>query len=283
MHLVRWSPELAEPRALILYHAHCADGFGSAFAAWKHFGSEADYVAVNHGDPPPDVTGRAVTIADFAYPRAIMLEMKKIAHSLIVLDHHKTAEQELAGLDFARFDQSRSGCVLTWNHFHEGKEVPALLRYIQDKDLWQWKLEQSAEVSAALASHPMDFSTWDRMNVEDLRREGVAIRRYQSQLVREMCAQSKRRRFEGHDVPFVNTPVLQSYVGNALARNEAFVVLWHERPDGSIRVSLRSAPPVGIDVSSIARKFGGGGHPQAAGFSLANDGGEGCPSRLFQA
>ena len=31
------------------------------------------------------------------------------------------------------------------------------------------------------------------------------------------------------------------------------------------KVSLRSSPKV--DVSAIARRFGGGGHPQAAGFS----------------
>jgi phosphoesterase RecJ-like protein len=39
-----------------------------------------------------------------------------------------------------------------------------------------------------------------------------------------------------------------------------------QRPDGSIKISLRSIP--GIDVSAVAQQFGGGGHRQAAGASL---------------
>lgn len=42
--------------------------------------------------------------------------------------------------------------------------------------------------------------------------------------------------------------------------------MFKERKDGKIKVSLRSLPP--IDVSSIAKQFGGGGHRQAAGFEL---------------
>ena len=66
---------MAPTRPLILYHAHCADGFGAAFAAWKKLGSGADYVAVNHGDPPPPVAGRDVVVLDFAYPRATTLAL----------------------------------------------------------------------------------------------------------------------------------------------------------------------------------------------------------------
>lgn len=44
-------------------------------------------------------------------------------------------------------------------------------------------------------------------------------------------------------------------------------VLFRERNDGRVEVSLRSVP--GVDVSGIALAMGGGGHPQAAGFTLA--------------
>jgi bifunctional oligoribonuclease and PAP phosphatase NrnA len=45
------------------------------------------------------------------------------------------------------------------------------------------------------------------------------------------------------------------------------LVLLKERPDGSTKISLRSVP--GIDVSAIAKQWGGGGHKQAAGATLA--------------
>lgn len=43
-------------------------------------------------------------------------------------------------------------------------------------------------------------------------------------------------------------------------------VLFKERASGSVKISLRSKPD--IDVSAIARRWGGGGHRQAAGATL---------------
>ena len=43
------------------------------------------------------------------------------------------------------------------------------------------------------------------------------------------------------------------------------VAFVREKPDGCCSVSLRSSPP--LDVASVAREFGGGGHRQAAGFT----------------
>ncbi len=43
--------------------------------------------------------------------------------------------------------------------------------------------------------------------------------------------------------------------------------LFKERRDGSVKVSLRSVP--GVDVAAVAQHFGGGGHRQAAGATLA--------------
>lgn len=49
-------------------------------------------------------------------------------------------------------------------------------------------------------------------------------------------------------------------------READVVVLFSERDDGTIDVSMRAAP--GYDLAQLALKLGGGGHPQAAGFSL---------------
>jgi bifunctional oligoribonuclease and PAP phosphatase NrnA len=46
-------------------------------------------------------------------------------------------------------------------------------------------------------------------------------------------------------------------------------VLFKERPDGAIKLSLRSTP--GIDVAAIASQWNGGGHTQAAGAVLKMD------------
>ncbi len=257
-----------QPKQLIIYHAACADGFGAAWSAWKKFGDAAEYFPAHHGSEAPDVTGRIVSIVDFSYKRSVLVRMHAQAESLIVLDHHKSAEEDLKGLDFAHFDLDSSGAMLAWRHWHSEVEVPELIAYVQDKDLWNWDLDQSKEVNAALASYPMDFEVWSSLDVDQLREEGAAILRYQTQLVIEISTHVGRQQIAGHDVPCVNAPILQSFVGNHLAAGEAFAAIWFEREDGVRRYSLRSSPPHGIDVAEIAARFGGGGHPSASGFAL---------------
>src|SRR5574341_894351 len=78
---------------VVLYHAECLDGFGSAWAIWKRFPS-ARYVPVKHGfPPPPGLAGRHVVIVDFSYERATLQAIAQEAASLLVLDHHITAQQ----------------------------------------------------------------------------------------------------------------------------------------------------------------------------------------------
>lgn len=46
------------------------------------------------------------------------------------------------------------------------------------------------------------------------------------------------------------------------------IMLLREDPEGLVKGSLRSVQD-GVDVSKLAKKFGGGGHPKASGFTLS--------------
>jgi phosphoesterase RecJ-like protein len=69
---------------------------------------------------------------------------------------------------------------------------------------------------------------------------------------------------------------LSSYLATVRGAVKVAAVL-KERDDGTTRASIRSNP--GVDVASIARKFGGGGHTQAAGATIPAIGAE--ADRLF--
>lgn len=145
----------------VWYHHECWDGFGAAYAAWKRFGNDATYVSVQHGNPPPDfVDGEEVYILDFSYDKDALLDIDGRASLLVVLDHHESARKQLEDLPFATFDMEKSGAVLAWEYFHSS-DVPELLLYIQDRDLWRWELPDSREINYALQSHPFDFELWD--------------------------------------------------------------------------------------------------------------------------
>ncbi|HEY3196535.1 MAG TPA: phosphohydrolase [Nitrospirales bacterium] len=258
---------------LVLYHANCSDGFGAAWAIWKKYPS-AVFVPVDHGQPlPVDPTGKNLLIVDFSYPRPMLEGIAKSAAAIQVLDHHITAQQALAGLSYAAFDLNKSGAVLAWEWAHR-TPAPWLLEYVQDKDLFIWKLPASREINAALSSYPYDFALWDGMKRDILEQEGRAILRYEHKLVEQILQEMVMVEFEGETVPCVQSAILTSQIGEHLAATYAFCLIWHDR-HGRRYFSLRSRAD-GADVARIAVKYGGGGHPHAAGFSVSLDG-IGCP------
>ncbi|MGH7640970.1 MAG: DHH family phosphoesterase [Candidatus Dormibacteria bacterium] len=254
----------ASTRPLIIYHGDCPDGFGAAFAAWKRFGDAADYVPVSHGEVPPRVKGRDVLIADFAYDRVTTERLAQSSARLLVLDHHRSAAAELAGLSYCVFDMERSGAVMTWQHLHQAP-VPILLQYVEDRDLWRNALPGSEEVSAALRAQAFDFQTWDGLDVSQLRLEGRALLRYQRRLVERIAAHAQPVEILGTAVPTVNSSILQSELGDVLATGHPFAGVWWQGSGDVARWSLRSTKE-GVDVSLVAARYGGGGHRTAAGF-----------------
>jgi oligoribonuclease NrnB/cAMP/cGMP phosphodiesterase (DHH superfamily) len=260
--------ELMKPHApdVVLYHAECMDGFGAAWALWKRF-PQARFVPVKHGFPQPEgLDKQHVVMVDFSYHRDEILALADRTASLQILDHHITAQSALADLPFAYFDMDRCGAVLAWEWTHS-QPAPWLLQYIQDKDLWHWRLPHSREISAALASYPFDFATWEQLQFETLKVEGTGILRHENSLVDKLVQEPIMISMAGHTVPAVHSPVLASQIGERLAAHHTFGVIWHQK-DGRRYFSLRSKVG-GISVSEIAAHFGGGGHTHAAGFSLA--------------
>lgn len=250
---------------VVLYHADCMDGFGAAWALWKSF-PEADYIAVKHGQTPPSgLDGKHIVMADFSYGREIIEQINSVAASFQILDHHVTAQAALAELPYAYFDMKKSGAVLAWEWAHQ-EPVPWLLQYIQDKDLWEWRLPQSREISAALVSYPFDFALWDGLEQKVLEVEGRAILRLEETLIDRMVEESVLVSFQGETVPAVYSTVMTSQIGERLCQDFPFCIIWHQQ-DGRRYFSLRSRSGT-MDVSAISAKFGGGGHINAAGFSL---------------
>ena len=267
--------------AVCIYHAGCMDGWASAYVTMLHLHKKyrsvsAKYIAANYGDTPPDVTGMEVYIVDFSYPRETLIEMNSKATSLLIIDHHKTAQKALEGLDFCVFDMNKSGATLTWDTLMgEDEDMPPLLKYIEDRDLWNWKLDKSREVSEALRIYPMEFDVWDALiepeQINVLMAEGTVLLKKQQREVGGIITKCKRTvTLEGHQVPCVNASIYQSEIGEAIAADAdvPFGIIWYMLEDGDIVYSLRSNKVHGIDVSEIAKKYGGGGHKNAAGFKL---------------
>jgi oligoribonuclease NrnB/cAMP/cGMP phosphodiesterase (DHH superfamily) len=267
---------------LIIYHANCLDGFGAAVAAQLYFSSqqiEADYFPASHGSEPPECGGREVYIVDFSYKRAVLKQICSVAAKVTILDHHITAEEDLQGLAEEHdnltvvFDMDKSGAILAWEHFHISPP-PRLLQHVQDRDLWQFRLEGTDEINTALMSHPFTFDFWRELleneaKLATLHAEGVTLNRYRRQLIEQYKKRAVLGKVAGYEVPVVNAPhaIISELLGE-LAEGYPFAAGYQDR--GSARSwSLRSSRNGGKDVAHIAERFGGGGHRNAAGFSTS--------------
>jgi hypothetical protein len=282
---------------LCIYHGNCADGFGAAWSVrhalknQQHINSLEFYPGV-YQQEPPDVTGKVVVMVDFSYKRPVIERMAESAKSILILDHHKSAAEDLAGLQpppadlmdeglpckawlplqgvFAKFDLTKSGAVLAWEHFNHAP-MPKLLGHIQDRDLWRFDLPGTREIQANLFSYPYDFEVWDQLMalpVEQLRSDGAAIERKHFKDIKEFIGVAEMRAvIGGHDVPCLNTAYFwSSDAGHAMSKGQPFAACWWDTPKGRV-FSLRSAED-GVDVSEIAKLYGGGGHKNAAGFTV---------------
>lgn len=270
---------------LCIHHHPCADGFTAAWVVKKAF-PDAELYGANYYEAPPDVTGRDVIIVDFSYKRAVLEEMIAKCRSMIILDHHKSAVEDLAGVENmvtgglnqvkCLFDMHRSGAMIAWNYFFPSfNNAPVIVNHVQDRDLWQFKLRGTKQVSAYIFSYDYTLENWDKLadlceyEMEDVLTAGDSIERKQQKDTLELVASCKRQMtIGGKDVPVVNLPYMfASEAGNILAEQSphGFGATYFDSAKGR-KFSLRSIGDV--DVAKIAERYGGGGHKNASGFTV---------------
>lgn len=308
----------------IIYHADCLDGFGAAYAAWRVYGTTANYRPLHHGEAweMAELTGHTVFILDFSFAPEVLECLAGIAHSVTQIDHHASALDAWAGkvLPDAHgqhcykasnlplqviFDLDKSGSRLAWEYFHQDKPIPLLIQHIEEQDLWRFTAGTRA-FCRALRLLPFEFAPWHQLAEEtgdtetpryrEVIAQGMAIEQYFQREV-TLLAQSHLRtpaHLRGEPVDAlqarrhgqaivtqgdlawmaisgtaINANMLfASELGNALAEQSgSFGLVWQYAEGGEIKVSLRSRGK-SLDMAVIATRYGGGGHPNAAGFRM---------------
>ncbi len=276
----------------ILYHANCVDGFTAAWAIDRnHTIGTKQVMPVSHGDPMP--SGLAdfdqVFIVDFSYPYADLAELGK-STELILLDHHATAMDDLwkATLDpsstptsfqfdgsppdnfVARMDRMRSGAGIAWDFITDGEPRPALVDYVEDRDLWANKLAGTREVSAYLRCLEHDLGLWDwlvSVPIEDIVRLGEGAVTQLDAVIRAAVEQSYMCEMGGRRFPITNVTYLAgSETAEALCNHwdEPMSGYYFRQADGRWKYGFRSRDE-STTVHDFAAQFGGGGHPAASG------------------
>jgi len=318
----------AQPPVFVIYHADCLDGFGSAYAAWCHFGAEATYRPMHHGESwsLAEIAGHAVFILDFSFPPEFLETMAAVAASVTQIDHHASALKawgdKLQAGENGRcnyqhpklplcvvFDLEKSGARLAWEHFHPGIPTPLALRHIEEQDMWRFTLPGTRPFCRALRLLPFYLNVWHQLVLDtpnetaprylEILIQGAAIEQFYQQEIARMAQSALRRpaslrgepvdalQAQRHGQPVVThedrawqavsgiainaNALFASELGNSLAEQSgSFGLIWQLSGDGEVKASLRSKGKT-LDVSVIATRYGGGGHPNAAGFRMPAD------------
>jgi oligoribonuclease NrnB/cAMP/cGMP phosphodiesterase (DHH superfamily) len=270
------SIQTPKQKIVVIYHGKCPDGFGGAWAAWKKFGAKAAYFpAFDRAAPPVVLKNKIVYIIDYTYDAPIIKKLLKDNIRVTAIDHHVSQLDAIKLTEKYSYDVNHSGAVLAWQYFHPGEKMPMLLRYIEDRDIWKWKVPHAREMLMLVDLTPFDFKAWSRL-AKDIDnphmhatylKKGALLELHYRSLYEKLLPNAELVTFAGHKVYALNCPYyFADDLGHELAlKTKSFSVLWSES-GGRIRCSLRSTGK--IDVSKIAKKYGGGGHKAASGFSF---------------
>ena len=297
----------------VIYHASCYDGFCAAWLLHLVY-PDADFVPMQYGGEYPvdfydKILGRNVFIVDFSFGRLVMDELIKNAQSLVCLDHHKTAEEALAGLPGCEFDMYRSGAQMVWDYLadnlgetwklllgelfdvdtmHETSDGSDyrhwLVEYTADRDLWKWELYESRNVNAAIRLVEFDFEKWDTMaagtaNSHSLVVVGQTVSTYLARRAEGAVKNAKMVNVfpwhkVGKQISVLSVPCVNVTDPNVISDVGHLLAKEYDGIGMTYFFDgtqfVFSLRSIGdIDVGKIAHSFGGGGHKNAAGFKRA--------------
>ena len=260
---------------VVLYHRNCPDGFGGALAAYKKFGSRAEYISIDPETLPDEpLRGKSIFVVDVGFPYAVLKRLEEENKSVVVIDHHITNKKDAERFPQNVFDNDHSGAVLAWRYFHPKKKMPKFFLHLEDMDLWKWKLPKTREIISALSLLNFSFKEWlpfmqkleTKEGLKEIVVRGAVVHTYKKRLIERLTEHPTLVEFEGIRTHAVNSGILNSEIANVLLKKfPPIAIVWRER-EGNVGVSVRSDGSV--DVSKLAAKYGGGGHERSSGFLL---------------
>mgnify|MGYP000858770090 CR=1 FL=1 len=267
---------------LCIYHADCLDGLTAAWIVRQTYPNVLFHSA-KYGDLPPLILmdkETKVIIVDFSYPQKEMESIESIVDSVHLLDHHESAIRKLDKWKQALYtttilDTTKSGAILTWEWFNEGKPIPAWIQAVGDRDIWEFEHPYTREICEYIYSKPLTLEWLDEIHntsVEELIIKGKILwKPKMDRWLKRIKDDAYRTQICGYDVPIINVHYTEgvSEILNIMAEGEPFAVGYYYSKE-HIVYSFRSKKdqPQSINVAELAEKLGGGGHKHAAGWKV---------------
>lgn len=265
----------------IVFHSQDLDGHSSGAIILRKF---PDYklVPFDYKDKFPwdkFKSGEHVVMADVSLPIDQMIELDKKCF-LTWIDHHKSIidDAKKNGFDPEGIrDVDYSACELCWKYFFPDKKMPKSIHLLGRYDIWKWQnVQDCQEFQYGMQSYDINPNdkTWDSLFEDDhecdkIIQEGKAILRYKVHMDSLACkSYAFDLEFEGLRCIAMNSSLRGSgqFTDKWKSGKYDAMIKFTMLADQRWEVSMYSERKV--DVSKICKKYGGGGHPGAAGFII---------------
>lgn len=273
----------------------------------EHICGIFDYIGYNHGDPIPDLSKYdKIIMCDISFPKE---EMKKINdrffdnNNFIWIDHHISSikdNEDLIGL-FGIRDINYAACELTWKYFFPEKQMPEIVRLLGIYDSFRHIGTEEEEYIAMYqcgAKHIIRnverTYSWleSAVTCADESNDIYAILR-QGEIIYEYLYQEAKQIYKtGFEIDYFEDSKGEKTIGEEHKRILCFnksnfnpfafgidcrkdgydaIATFSYHTDNKWIFTLYAGNNNDIDCSVIAKKYGGGGHKGAAGFSMNNE------------
>lgn len=282
----------------IIYHSKDCDGHCSAAIVKKYLleqgynDIEINMIPWDYGDPSPIQVDGDIYIVDLSLPENDMIALRSNIGDVTWIDHHKSAIQDSIG-KWDWFEGIRrigdSAAKLCWEYFYPDAELPSLVYYVDRYDVWKkddgsiinW--EQVMQMQWGIRSNlkdPSDLSyylDWEDMldsNVgihQDIIIDGITTYNFIKDQNKIKAKRAFDLSFEGLKFCALNEGGNSEVVASVVTKDHDAIMMF--RYDGikwNVSMYGNELSDNQVDLSVIAKKFGGGGHAKACGFSLAS-------------
>lgn len=303
---------------VVIYHDHCIDGTCAAWVASQYLPKDAVFVPVSYGkqlieeqmpvEAISNASERTIYILDWCPEMVDLDDICSSYQKVVLIDHHESAIKKLQDhYDFDDYEfvtrpknlemflateNQWSGAMGTamWfsSNYHKEHGGIAfdlnlkehwLVKAVDDRDRWQFKLPNTKEINEGLFHMGTDLNMWKPCPFDENQKLGLIINGtlliQKKQKDCESIVKSCTWVDEDTNVAVCNCSYLYaSDAGNMLAKKHRMAIMWYIDKDFTLKVSLRSNKETAgwINCAEFAAKHKGGGHANAAGFELQTSG-----------
>jgi oligoribonuclease NrnB/cAMP/cGMP phosphodiesterase (DHH superfamily) len=226
-----------------------------------------------------------VYLVDFSFQKEGEMQKayEKLKSNFIFIDHHKTAIEQIKDLPIEGLRRvGIAACRLCWEYFYPNIEEPEAVKLIGMYDVWDLnKKVEVFQLGISILDLSPDSENWktifksDKSFIKKICEDGELIQKHVNIQNSNIAKKSKFEvEIDGYKAICINAIKTGSKIFDSVfddSKHDIMIAYGKLSKYSLWSISFYSKSD-DIDVSVIAKKYGGGGHKNASGCEVSTQG-----------